>query len=120
LIRASYYEIYNENIIDLLAGNANATGSAKQGLELKESPDTGIYIKDLTTKVVKSVEEIDAVLRQGHKNRSVGATLMNQGSSRSHAVFSVVIESQSVDEAGVEHIRVGKLNLVDLAVSSLP
>ena len=113
LIRASYYEIYNENIIDLLGARSN-----KQGLELKESPDTGVYIKDLTTKVVKSVEEIDAVLRQGHKNRSVGATLMNQGSSRSHAVFSVVIESQSVDEAGVEHIRVGKLNLVDLAVSS--
>ena len=50
-------------------------------------------------------------------NRSVGATLMNQGSSRSHAVFCVVIESQSGDEAGVEHIRVGKLNLVDLAGS---
>ena len=115
LIRASYYEIYNENIIDLL-GSAS---SNKQGLELKESPDTGVYIKDLTTKVVKSVEEIDAVLRQGHKNRSVGATLMNQGSSRSHAVFSVVIESQSVDEAGVERIRVGKLNLVDLAVSTV-
>ena len=114
LIRASYYEIYNENIIDLLAAN---NANAKQGLELKESPDTGVYIKGLTPKVVKSVEEINAVLRQGNKNRSIGATLMNQGSSRSHAVFCVVIESQSVDEAGVEHIRVGKLNLVDLAGS---
>ena len=119
LIRASYYEIYNENIIDLLATNnaSNATSSTKQGLELKESPDSGVYIKGLTSKVVKSVEEINAVLRRGNKNRSIGATLMNQGSSRSHAVFCVVIESQSVDEAGVEHIRVGKLNLVDLAGS---
>ena len=115
LIRASYYEIYNENVIDLLV--ASNTNNAKQGLELKESPDTGVYIKGLTSKVVKSVEEINSVLRQGNKNRSVAATLMNQGSSRSHAVFCVVIESQSVDEAGVEHIRVGKLNLVDLAGS---
>ena len=117
LIRASYYEIYNENIIDLLATNNANNANVKQGLELKESPDTGVYIKGLTSKVVKSVEEINAVLRQGNKNRSIGATLMNQGSSRSHAVFCVVIESQSVDEAGVEHIRVGKLNLVDLAGS---
>ena len=119
LIRASYYEIYNENIIDLLATNnaSNATSSTKQGLELKESPDSGVYIKGLTSKVVKSVEEINAVLRRGNKNRSIGATLMNQGSSRSHAVFCVVIESQSLDEPGVEHIRVGKLNLVDLAGS---
>lgn len=117
LIRASYYEIYNENIIDLLATNNDNNANTKQGLDLKESPDTGVYIKGLTSKVVKSVEEINAVLRQGNKNRSIGATLMNQGSSRSHAVFCVVIESQSVDEAGMEHIRVGKLNLVDLAGS---
>jgi len=120
LIRASYYEIYNENIRDLIVTNSSASSNTKQGLELKETPDTGVYIKGLTSKVVKSAQEINAVLRQGNKNRSVGATLMNQGSSRSHAVFSIVIESQSVDKAGVEHIRVGKLNLVDLAVSIVP
>ncbi len=111
LIRASYFEIYNEEIRDLLSP------TPKVGLELKESLDSGIYIKDLTSKVVKSFTEIDRVMQLGKKNRSVGATLMNQGSSRSHSVFTIVVECCSKDQQGDEHIRVGKLNLVDLAGS---
>lgn len=56
--------------------------------------------------------EIDHVMQIGKKNRSVGATAMNATSSRSHSIFTVTIECS---EAG--KIRVGKLNLVDLAVS---
>jgi kinesin family protein 3/17 len=110
LVRASYFEIYNEEIRDLLSSKPQIS------LELKESPDSGVYVKDLTSTVVKSVEEIDNVLQKGKKNRIVGATLMNAGSSRSHSVFSIVVECCSSDEQG-EHIRVGKLNLVDLAGS---
>ena len=52
----------------------------------------------------------------GNKTRSVGATLMNSTSSRSHSIFTITIEAcQTID--GEEHIRVGKLNLVDLAGS---
>ena len=57
----------------------------------------------------------------GKKNRVVEATLMNQGSSRSHSIFSITVETREranikgqVEES---HIRVGKLNLVDLAGS---
>jgi myosin heavy subunit len=110
LVRASYFEIYNEEIRDLLSSKPHVS------LELKESPDTGVYVKDLTSTTVKSVEEIDKVLQKGKKNRMVGSTLMNAGSSRSHSVFTIVIECCSSDEQG-EHIRVGKLNLVDLAGS---
>ena len=106
LVRASYFEIYNEEIRDLLSTKP------QNNLELKESAETGVYVKGLTSEVVKSVEEIDRVLQSGKKNRSVGATLMNAGSSRSHSVFTIVIEC----EQG-ESIRVGKLNLVDLAGS---
>ena len=106
LVRASYFEIYNEEIRDLLSTKP------QNNLELKESADTGVYVKGLTSEVVKSVEEIDRVLQKGKENRSVGATLMNAGSSRSHSVFTIVIEC----EQG-ESIRVGKLNLVDLAGS---
>eukprot|EP00804_Cyclotella_cryptica_P010642 CCRYP_005465-RA/>CCRYP_005465-RA protein AED:0.33 eAED:-0.26 QI:227/0.33/0.28/0.57/1/1/7/0/2002 len=109
LVRASYFEIYNEEIRDLLS-------KSQISLELKESADSGVYVKDLTSLVVKSVEEIDHVLQRGKKNRSVGATLMNTGSSRSHSVFSIVVECCSNDGQR-EHIRVGKLNLVDLAGS---
>lgn len=88
----------------------------QQSLELKESTDTGVYVKNLSSVVVKSVSEIDRVLQDGKKNRSVGATLMNAGSSRSHSIFSIVVECCSTDGQN-EHIRVGKLNLVDLAGS---
>ena len=108
LVRASYLEIYNEEIRDLLSKDP------KNSLELKESIDTGVYVKDLTSFVVKNVSEIDHVMQAGKKNRSVGATLMNQTSSRSHSIFTIVVECC---EAAGDHIRVGKLNLVDLAGS---
>ena len=110
LVRASYFEIYNEEIRDLLSS------TPQNSLDLKESSDAGVYVKDLTSTVVKTVEEIDKVLQKGKKNRSVGATLMNAGSSRSHSVFTIVVECCSTNDQG-EHIRVGKLNLVDLAGS---
>ena len=68
---------------------------------------------------VKSSHEIDQVMQAGKKNRSVGATAMNAGSSRSHAIFTIIVEC--CDSTGTvrtgEHITVGKLNLVDLAGS---
>ena len=108
LVRASYLEIYNEEIRDLLSKDP------KNSLELKENIDTGVYVKDLTSFVVKNVNEIDHVMQAGKKNRSTGATLMNQTSSRSHSIFTIVIECA---ETKGDHIRVGKLNLVDLAGS---
>ena len=110
LVRSSYYEIYNEEIRDLLSQ------TPQRSLELK-SADSGVYVKDLTGITVKSVEEIDNVLQRGKKNRSVGTTLMNAGSSRSHSIFSIVVECCSTDDEQNERIRVGKLNLVDLAGS---
>ena len=116
LIRASFIEIYNEEIRDLLSKTPNK----KQ--DLKEDPEKGVYVKDLTAVVVKDYKEIDEVLKLGNKHRSVGATAMNADSSRSHSLFTVVIEmSQEVkiEETGESEkkIKVGKLNLVDLAGS---
>lgn len=110
LVRASYLEIYNEEIRDLLSKDP------KNSLELKENMDSGVYVKDLTSFVVKNVAEIDHVMQSGKKNRSTGATLMNQTSSRSHSIFTIVVECGESDARG-DHIRVGKLNLVDLAGS---
>jgi kinesin family protein 3/17 len=56
-------------------------------LDLKEKPDTGVYVKDLSYFAVKGVDEIDDVLKIGMKNRSMGATNMNATSSRSHSLF---------------------------------
>jgi hypothetical protein len=103
-------EIYNEEIRDLLSKDP------KNSLELKENIDSGVYVKDLTQFTVKNASEIDHVMQAGKKNRSVGATLMNATSSRSHSIFTIVVECAQSDERG-DHIRVGKLNLVDLAGS---
>jgi kinesin family member 3B len=48
LVRASYLEIYNESIRDLLSKDP------KNSLELRENPESGVYVKDLTSFVVKN------------------------------------------------------------------
>ncbi|XP_014669570.1 PREDICTED: kinesin-like protein KIF3B [Priapulus caudatus] len=111
LVRASYLEIYQEEIRDLLSKD-----QAKR-FELKERPDTGVYVKDLSSFVCKSVKEIEHVMTVGNQNRSVGATNMNEHSSRSHAIFIITIECSELGPDGENHIRAGKLNLVDLAGS---
>lgn len=102
---------------------------SRNKLELKESLDKGVYVKDLTSYVVKSTDETQRVLQRGKRNRVTGATLMNQTSSRSHSIFTIVVECASSSSSGArdkedakaqqgggkQHIRVGKLNLVDLA-----
>jgi len=110
LVRASYLEIYNEEIRDLLSKN----GSSK--LELKEKDNT-VYVKDLSTFMVKSPDDLMDVFNEGTVNRHVGATDMNEQSSRSHSLFTVTVESSEIGADGKSHIKVGKLNIVDLAGS---
>nr|XP_057911442.1 kinesin-like protein KIF17 [Doryrhamphus excisus] len=111
LVRASYLEIYNEEIRDLL-GN-----ETKQRLELKEHPERGVYARDLSMHTVHSVAQCETIMQQGWRNRAVGYTLMNKDSSRSHSIFCIHLEMCHTDAAGQDHLRAGKLNLVDLAGS---
>lgn len=64
-----------------------------QNLSIKEDPNKGIYVKDLTTVIVKSVAEIEKILFAGMKNRKTGETAMNKDSSRSHSIFTIYIET---------------------------
>lgn len=113
LVRASYLEIYQEEIRDLLSKD-----HLTNRLELRERPDCGVYVKDLSPFVCKSRSEIEHVMAVGNANRTVGATNMNEHSSRSHAIFIVTVERSRPDpETGDAHICVGRLNLVDLAGS---
>ncbi|XP_008836817.1 kinesin-like protein KIF17 isoform X4 [Nannospalax galili] len=111
LVRASYLEIYNEDVRDLLGADT------KQKLELKEHPEKGVYVKGLSMHTVHSVAQCERVMETGWKNRAVGYTLMNKDSSRSHSIFTISIEIYAVDERGKDHLCAGKLNLVDLAGS---
>ncbi|XP_073476773.1 kinesin-like protein KIF3A isoform X2 [Aquarana catesbeiana] len=111
LVRVSYLEIYNEEVRDLLGKDQT------QRLEVKERPDVGVYIKDLSGYVVNNADDMDRIMTLGHKNRSVGATNMNEHSSRSHAIFTITIECSEKGADGNMHVRMGKLHLVDLAGS---
>ncbi|XP_038849436.1 kinesin-like protein KIF3A isoform X1 [Salvelinus fontinalis] len=111
LVRVSYLEIYNEEVRDLLGKDQ------MQRLEVKERPDVGVYIKDLSGYVVNNADDMDRIMTMGHKNRSVGSTNMNEHSSRSHAIFTITIECSEKGVDGDQHVRMGKLHLVDLAGS---
>lgn len=111
LIRASYLEIYQEEIRDLLSKDR------KQHRELKESPTSGVYVKDLSTYLCSNFNEMNDLMTKGNKNRAVGATNMNEHSSRSHAIFQITVEVSEQWPDGQTHFKVGKLNLVDLAGS---
>lgn len=117
LVRVSFLEIYNEEIRDLLTKPNKNPQKHPERLELKEHPETGVYVKDLSTFVVKSVEELDNLMNLGNSSRSVGATLMNETSSRSHSIFTITIESSEPGPDGQDRFWAGKLHLVDLAGS---
>ena len=117
LIRCSYLELYNEEIKDLLSNHKHGHEPTPK-CELKEDPQKGIYVKGLTDVVVESPEDLHKMLEKGLSTRTVASTLMNQESSRSHSIFTIVVEMSTTDvDSGKEMLRVGKLNLVDLAGS---
>jgi centromeric protein E len=109
LLRISYLEIYNEQIIDLLSENTTPTA-----VRIFESPREGVVVRGLREEVVTSPHDVHHWIAQGERRRQVGSTNMNKHSSRSHAIFRLWIESKSLSDGGV---RVSSLSLVDLAGS---
>eukprot|EP00617_Octactis_speculum_P020591 CAMPEP_0185752960 /NCGR_PEP_ID=MMETSP1174-20130828/11719_1 /TAXON_ID=35687 /ORGANISM="Dictyocha speculum, Strain CCMP1381" /LENGTH=831 /DNA_ID=CAMNT_0028430619 /DNA_START=61 /DNA_END=2555 /DNA_ORIENTATION=+ len=120
LVTCSLFEIYNEVINDLFscpeAPVYNANGTTKRtGLQIKEHPLLGIYIKDLKEIVVDSAGKAQDLLNEGVKNRVVAKTGMNSASSRSHCVFVIRIHQKNQKDK-LKNLS-AKLNLVDLAGS---
>nr|KYP43610.1 Kinesin-like protein KIF15 [Cajanus cajan] len=107
--KCSFLEIYNEQILDLLDPSSN-------NLQIREDNKKGVYVENLKETEVTYAREVIQLLIQGAANRKVAATNMNRASSRSHSVFTCIIESQW-ESQGVTHFRYARLNLVDLAGS---
>uniref|UniRef100_A0A453LU12 Kinesin motor domain-containing protein n=1 Tax=Aegilops tauschii subsp. strangulata TaxID=200361 RepID=A0A453LU12_AEGTS len=107
--KCSFLEIYNEQILDLL--NPNATN-----LQLREDAKRGMHVENLTEHEVSNAREALQQLIEGAANRKVASTNMNRASSRSHSVFTCLIESKW-ESQGIKHHRFSHLNLVDLAGS---
>lgn len=111
-VEVSYLEIYNERVRDLL------NPSNKGNLKVREHPSTGPYVEDLAKLVVRSFEEIENLMDEGNKARTVAATSMNETSSRSHAVFTLTLTQKRHDaETSMDTEKVSRISLVDLAGS---
>ncbi|XP_031830458.1 kinesin-like protein KIF13A isoform X9 [Nomia melanderi] len=112
-VEVSYMEIYNEKVHDLLDPKPN-----KQSLKVREHNVLGPYVDGLSQLAVTSLQDIDNLMAEGNKSRTVAATNMNSESSRSHAVFSVILTQTLTDaKSGVSGEKVSRMSLVDLAGS---
>ncbi|XP_032047706.1 kinesin-like protein KIF14 [Aythya fuligula] len=118
-LEMSYFEVYNEKIHDLLVFKAE-NRQKKQPLRVREHPVLGPYVEDLTVNVVSSYSDIQSWLELGNKQRATAATVMNDKSSRSHSVFTLVMTQTkvgSVDEEQRDRSLTSHINLIDLAGS---
>lgn len=112
-VRVSHLELYNEQLTDLLSPDDFTTDS----LRVYEDPQKGTFVQGLEDIVVRSEEEIFAILDKSAVKRKTAETLMNKYSSRSHSIFSITIHIKESTPDGADLLKVGKLNLVDLAGS---
>ena len=107
-LTATYLQIYNETLIDLLAepgasgsGGGGGTAEARSAPELRirTSAQLGVFVSGLTEHAVRSPQDVIELISRGNGQRATAATKMNAASSRSHAVFTLVLEQQvPVDE----------------------
>ncbi|KAG5641661.1 hypothetical protein DXG03_004527 [Asterophora parasitica] len=108
-LHVSYMEIYKDEVYDLLVTRENAPK-----LPVRENDAGMVFVANLTSEPISTVEEFDTIYNQATKHRSVGATNLNRASSRSHAVLT--IETRMFDPVENRTLT-GKINLVDLAGS---
>jgi hypothetical protein len=106
-VKCSYIQIYNEKIQDLL-------DTRKTDLSIREDKKKGIWVEDSTEIYVSSVKEMEDVFTCGANNRTVSATEMNAGSSRSHSLFIVTIFQKNIV---TDSTKSAKVFFVDLAGS---
>ncbi|CAB4293770.1 unnamed protein product [Prunus armeniaca] len=107
----SFLEIYNEQITDLLDPN-------QKTLQIREDVKSGVYVENLTEECVRTIKDVTQLLIKGLSNRRTGSTSINAESSRSHTVFTCVVESQYTNVAnGISSFKTSRINLVDLAGS---
>ncbi|GAB4823683.1 hypothetical protein N2152v2_010729 [Parachlorella kessleri] len=109
-MRASMVEVYNEEYKDLL-GKGPPAGKKHQVTHDDKGNTSVSYVEAVD---VSKPERVQALLDKAMKQRSVGATAMNEHSSRSHMVFILYIDG--INEGAGQEVH-GVLNLIDLAGS---
>lgn len=92
--KCSFLEIYNEKIFDLLDADTSTA------LGLRVNREKGVFVEGLTEAPVATAAEAAECMARGSRNRTVGSTLMNRESSRSHSVFTLIIERRETIQIG--------------------
>jgi len=148
--RCSFFEIFNERVFDLLDAAASGDSASRDdgapsdrsstsssrasrgssssmmlpledaGLAVREDTRRGVYVDGLNEVAVASAQEAGQALGKGYRNRRVAETAMNRESSRSHAVFQLLVESTergTGKDSDVRKAKQSRYSLVDLAGS---
>ncbi|KAK4314590.1 hypothetical protein Pmani_014131 [Petrolisthes manimaculis] len=110
---ASFLEIYNENIRDLLATPKEAK-NLSYDMKLVDNKKNDHYVTNLKVVPVTCEAEIQKLLKLAQQQRAVASTNMNERSSRSHSVFQLKLRGENTKTSDACE---GTLNLVDLAGS---
>eukprot|EP00930_Biecheleria_cincta_P046553 TRINITY_DN32108_c0_g1_i1.p1 TRINITY_DN32108_c0_g1~~TRINITY_DN32108_c0_g1_i1.p1 ORF type:complete len:1252 (-),score=305.27 TRINITY_DN32108_c0_g1_i1:70-3825(-) len=120
-VSCCYLEIYNDDLRDLLQ-----PGGSKHRIAVREDAAGGVKVTGIHAETCSSADEMLRCLGDGSVQRTTGATLMNEMSSRSHSIFTVIIEQRrcrssvtgSAPAEGLdENYTTAKFHLVDLAGS---
>ncbi|KAF5273641.1 hypothetical protein FQR65_LT04641 [Abscondita terminalis] len=113
-VQCSYLEIYNEDLRDLLSVNDDPS-------RIKIYDDTrnkgAVMVQQIEETTIHNTLDGLKLLKRGHEKRHTAITLMNDRSSRSHAIFTITVHTRETRQDGEQVIRMGKINLVDLAGS---
>lgn len=115
-MKVMYLELYNEDITDLLV-DKNLEANQKKSISIMEDGEGNVYLRGLEEIEVKGADEVYKILHAGSMKKHTAETFSNEKSNRSHSIFSISINMKECFQDGVELLKCGKLNFVDLAGS---
>ncbi|KJP86641.1 hypothetical protein AK88_03745 [Plasmodium fragile] len=113
LMSVTYLEVYMERVNDLL--QEGYRGGATENLDVKEDPKRGFVVIGVQEETVTSIDEVMLLVAKAEQRRHISQTNFNETSSRSHTIFTVILESNQVLSDGTSINKRGELKIVDLA-----
>ncbi|KAJ1380946.1 Prismane-like superfamily [Sesbania bispinosa] len=109
-LKACMLELYQDTLVDLLLPK----NAKRLKLEIKKDSKGMVAVENVTVVSISTMEELNSIIRRGSERRHTSGTQMNEESSRSHLILSIVIESINLQSQSAAR---GKLSFVDLAGS---